>query len=107
MMMSKSAMQSITPFALKTAIDNQEAITLIDVREFEEHQQFHIGGQLIPLNTIFENIDVFKNAGQVVVYCEKGIRSQIAIQRLEMKFGLTHLINLKGGMAAWKKQYPL
>jgi adenylyltransferase/sulfurtransferase len=39
----------------------------------------------------------------VVVYCKKGIRSQIAIQRLEEKLGLTNLINLKGGMDAWKR----
>jgi rhodanese-related sulfurtransferase len=31
------------------------------------------------------------------------VRSQIAIQRLEDKFGFTNLINLSGGMYAWKK----
>jgi len=98
-------MQAITPSALKTALDNHQLITLIDVRELEEHHQFNIGGQHVPLDSIFEHVDSFKTEGQVVVYCEKGIRSQIAIQRLEMKFGLTHLINLKGGMEAWKKAY--
>ena len=99
-------MQAITPSALKTALEHHQVITLIDVRELDEHHQFNIGGQPVPLGTIFDNVDIFKAEGQVVVYCEKGIRSQIAIQRLEMKFGLTHLINLKGGMEAWKKAYP-
>jgi rhodanese-related sulfurtransferase len=40
----------------------------------------------------------------VIVYCKKGVRSQIAIQRLEDKFGFNNLINLKGGIDAWKKQ---
>jgi rhodanese-related sulfurtransferase len=37
----------------------------------------------------------------VVVYCEKGIRSGIVIQRLE-SLGFQNLINLSGGMKAWK-----
>jgi rhodanese-related sulfurtransferase len=37
----------------------------------------------------------------VVLYCEKGIRSVIAIQRLEAA-GYTNLANLTGGMSAWR-----
>jgi rhodanese-related sulfurtransferase len=37
----------------------------------------------------------------VVLYCEKGIRSVIAIQRLETA-GFHNLINLAGGMYAWR-----
>jgi len=36
-----------------------------------------------------------------VLYCEKGIRSSIAIQRLEAS-GFNNLYNLAGGMKAWK-----
>jgi hydroxyacylglutathione hydrolase len=39
---------------------------------------------------------------EVVIYCEKGIRSVIVIQRLE-NMGYTNLINLSGGMKAWKE----
>jgi rhodanese-related sulfurtransferase len=39
---------------------------------------------------------------EVVLYCEKGIRSVIAIQRLET-LGFTNLINLAGGMKAWRE----
>jgi rhodanese-related sulfurtransferase len=41
----------------------------------------------------------------VIVYCKRGIRSQIAIQRLQEKFGFTNLINLRGGMDAWEKSF--
>ena len=37
----------------------------------------------------------------VVLYCEKGIRSVIVIQRLE-DAGFHNLFNLAGGMKAWK-----
>ncbi|MFM7839571.1 MAG: rhodanese-like domain-containing protein [Chitinophagaceae bacterium] len=40
------------------------------------------------------------------MYCKMGIRSHIAIQRLEDKFGFTNLINLKGGLHAWKQEFP-
>ena len=36
-----------------------------------------------------------------VIYCEKGIRSTIAIQRLEA-LGYQNLYNLEGGMSKWK-----
>jgi adenylyltransferase/sulfurtransferase len=39
----------------------------------------------------------------VVLYCEKGIRSVIAIQRLESA-GYENLINLTGGMKGWKAE---
>jgi adenylyltransferase/sulfurtransferase len=41
---------------------------------------------------------------EVIFYCKMGIRSQIAIQRLQERFGFTNLVNLQGGMEAWKKE---
>ena len=96
-------MQSITAIELKNKLDIGENIFLIDVREHSEHQEFNIGGTLIPLNTIFENISLIDKESQVIIYCQKGIRSQIAIQRLQQRFGFENLINLQGGMDAWKK----
>ena len=95
--------QSVTAIELKNKLDIGENVFLIDVREHYEHQEFNIGGTLIPLNTIFENISLINKENQVVIYCQKGIRSQIAIQRLQQKFGFENLINLQGGMDAWKK----
>jgi len=97
-------MQSVSPTELKIRLLQGEDIILIDVREFFEHQDFNIGGILIPLHDIFQQKDKFENNKPIVVYCQKGIRSQIAIQRLQQKFGFNHLINLQGGMDAWKKQ---
>ncbi len=76
-------------------------IFLLDVREPDEHTAFNIGGQLIPLGEIMNYASIIPVNKPVVIYCKKGIRSQIAIQRLEEKFGLANLINLQGGMEAW------
>ena len=95
-------MREITSIDLYTLLQQQE-IYLLDVREPLEHNDFNIGGELIPLGDLISRVDNIPKDKPVIVYCKKGIRSQIAIQRLEEKFGFTNLINLKGGMDAWKK----
>jgi rhodanese-related sulfurtransferase len=75
-------MKSITVLALKEKIDNKEDFQLIDVREPDEHREFNIGGKLIPLSDIVQHLDKIDTAKPVILYCRKGIRSQVAIQRL-------------------------
>lgn len=96
-------MQSITATELKKLLTEQPNVYLLDVREPHEHLEFNIGGKLIPLSAIISKAAEIPSNATVIVYCRKGIRSQIAIQRLEQKFGFTNLINLKGGIEAWKK----
>jgi rhodanese-related sulfurtransferase len=99
-------MNSISPLDLQEKINNKEDILLIDVREDFEHADFNIGGTLIPMNTVFENIDTIPKDKPVVLYCAKGLRSAMVIQRLEEKYGYTNLINLSGGMYGWKNIFP-
>ena len=98
-------MQSITPAGLKHKLDNAEDFQLIDVREDFEHEDFNIGGELIPLHEIVQRFEKIKKDKPVILYCRKGIRSQIAIQKLQEKYPFTNLINLIGGTDAWKKQF--
>ncbi len=94
-------MQTITPQALKALIDANTTPILIDVREPFEHNDFNIGGTLIPLQTVMQQLSNIPTNVPVVVYCAKGIRSSIAIQKLQDKFDYQNLINLSGGMQAW------
>jgi rhodanese-related sulfurtransferase len=103
----RKIMNSISPLDLQEKINNQEDILLIDVREDFEHTNFNIGGTLIPMNTVFENLDAIPKDKPVVLYCAKGIRSAIVIQRLEEKFGYTNLINLSGGMYGWRSFFSI
>ena len=98
-------MKSITVNELKVKIDNAEYFQLIDVREPYEHEEFNIGGRLIPLNEITQQLDKIATDKPVVIYCRKGIRSLLAIQRLQQKLPFTNLYNLVGGTEAWKKQF--
>ena len=97
-------MQSITPIQLQQKITNKEEFFLIDVRETFEHEDFNIGGVLIPLNEVIQNINQIPIDRPVILYCKKGIRSHIAIERLQQKFAFTNLINLEGGIEAWKRE---
>ena len=94
-------MQQITAKQLKEKLVEKIDLFLLDVRENFEHEDFNIGGTLIPLDDIMRQANNIPRDKTVIVYCKKGIRSQIAIQRLEGKFGLTNLVNLTGGLDKW------
>jgi rhodanese-related sulfurtransferase len=94
---------SISVIELQQKINNLDDFILIDVRESFEREHFNIGGLHIPMQTVFERVDEIPKDKNVVLYCQKGIRSMIVIQRLSEKFGYQNLINLQGGIDAWLK----
>lgn len=96
---------SITVLELKKILDNHADVQLVDVREAEEHEDFNIGGELIPLSLVIQQIEKINRDKPVILYCRKGIRSQLAIQRLQDKFPFHNLVNLVGGTEAWKKEF--
>ncbi len=97
-------MKQIQPPELKQWIENQRDFLLIDLREDWERALYNIGGLHLPMGELMQRLHEIPKNKEVVFYCEKGIRSVIAIQRLE-RHAFQHLFNLSGGMAAWKKIY--
>ena len=98
-------MKTITSKELKNIINNKEDFQLIDTREDYEHIEFNIGGTLISLGNIISHLAEIEKEKRVVFYCRKGVRSHIAIQRLQQKFPFNNLYNLKGGMEAWQQEF--
>jgi adenylyltransferase/sulfurtransferase len=84
-------------------MDAKEDFQLIDVREKHEYDFVNLGAELIPLNTVLDNVHKFSKEKQVIVHCKGGVRSAKAIQVLEEK-GFTNLYNLKGGIVAYAKE---
>lgn len=74
---------------------------LLDVREPWEHEAYNIGGTLLPMGSLMQGLANLPRDKPLVLYCEKGIRSVIAAQRLEQA-GFNQLCNLSGGMSAWR-----
>lgn len=98
MLQISSIMQQITYSTLQQWQQTGKIFTLIDVREIEEHQQYNIGGSLIPLNDFIKVPPPLPTDQPIVVYCKKGIRSQLAIQRLSYKIPSADFYNLQNGI---------
>lgn len=97
-------MKEISVQELKDLIDSQSDFQLIDVREPSEFEQANLNGELIPLQTLPNNVGKISKDKKVVVHCKSGKRSANAILYLEQNFGYTNLENLKGGIIAWRDE---
>jgi adenylyltransferase/sulfurtransferase len=95
------SMKSITPQELLAWRNAAEPFQLIDVREPFEAQIATLGGELIPLSTIMDNVGKIRRDQKVVVHCRSGKRSGDAISQLETMAGFTNLYNLTGGILAY------
>lgn len=96
---------NITVQELNERIKNNETLNIIDVREPFEHDMANIGGTLIPLGDLpnqLEQIEHLKDQ-EVIVYCRSGNRSGSACQFL-IKQGFTNVRNMEGGMTKWVKE---
>jgi rhodanese-related sulfurtransferase len=97
-------MNKITPAELKDWLTAGKHFCLVDVRENWEREAFNVGGLHIPMDDLYARRNEIPKDEAVVLYCEKGIRSTIVIQRLE-GLGYDNLYNLTGGMSAWKRLF--
>ena len=90
--------QSIDHKTLDSWREKGVQFQLVDVRDHHERLARHIGGIHIPLNEITRRSNEIETEIPVVLYCRKGVRSQLAIQRLAMIHPDLELYNLTGGI---------
>jgi rhodanese-related sulfurtransferase len=84
-------------------IDGTE-FQLIDVREADERIISSLGGELIPLDSLAENIDKISRDIPVIIYCRTGRRSADAAFILQQAYGFNNVHNLNGGIYAWSDE---
>jgi rhodanese-related sulfurtransferase len=93
---------------VQSRIEAGDNLNLLDVREPMEHDDFNIGGILLPLGDIrvgdTTSIDHLKDQ-EIIIYCRSGNRSGQACMVLE-SLGFTNVINVSGGMLAWQDTFP-
>ena len=98
-------MRNITVEELKSRLDAGDKLYIIDVREPSEYAEYNIGGKLIPLGQIMnmqlEDLEDIKSE-ELIIHCKAGSRSTQACMMLEQA-GYTDVVNVTGGMMAWKK----
>ena len=85
---------------LKKGIDVNE-YALVDVRTFEEHNSFNIGGAHIPINSLEENMALLNFDRPVVCYCATGKRSDEAVKLIKRSFPSVTVYSLQGGIKGW------
>src|SRR6266481_9670617 len=74
---------------------------LLDIRNPREWSTKHVDGSVnIPLNHLQERIAEIPRDRRIAVHCAGGYRSSIAASILH-QYGITHLIEMAGGLAAW------
>jgi rhodanese-related sulfurtransferase len=100
-------METITVEELKQQMDNGETVNLVDVREPSEHEEFNIGGTLIPLGRIraldVDELEPLMDE-EIVLYCRSGNRSGQAAMMLAT-MGYNNVKNLEGGMLRWQEVF--
>jgi len=98
-------MEQISVEDLKKRIDSGEKLTIIDVRNPDEHAAGAIpGAELVPLPELprrLAELEAHKNS-EIIVHCQKGGRSARACGLLKSS-GFQHPVNVEGGYEAWKK----
>ncbi len=97
------AIKSITSEELKSKLDKNEELILVDCREQDEWDAGHIEeARLIPLSVLeerFSELNEYKDK-QIIMQCRSGKRSLNACHFLEEQ-GYSNLTNLEGGILGW------
>ena len=95
------AINQLTPQQLKTKLDANEMLVLLDVREAFEFNYAHIEGSLLmPLGDVPARLQELDPSQEIVVICHHGVRSQMAANYLS-DAGFDRVSNLAGGIDAW------
>lgn len=92
----------ITVQELRKKFADGDEFLVIDVREPREHEEFNLGGQLIPLSDLMNRLWEFDahKGDEIVVYCRSGNRSGMAKALMQAR-GFANVRNLTGGVLAW------
>lgn len=90
---------SINPQQAITLMENDNNITVLDVRTIAEYKEGHLPtAKLLPLQNLTQNLSMLKKDKnkKVLVYCRTGSRS-VAASRILVKHGFTP-VNVRGGV---------
>ncbi len=99
---SEQTINEISAADLEKMLTEKIDYQLIDVREPFEYEIKNIGGELIPLGNILENVRKISKTKPVVIHCKSGSRSKKVIEQLQ-SLGFDNLFNLVGGI----DNYPI
>lgn len=100
---SSSSYKKITAEEAKTMIDQDNSVTILDVRTAEEYNEGHIENAiLIPDTSIIDTAEsiLTDKSATILVYCRSGRRSALAAANL-VDLGYTNIYDF-GGIIDWE-----
>lgn len=101
-MMPPKGVRSISAETLKPMLKDKTK-QLIDVRTTREYEQRHIKEfKNLPLNLLPGELSKLDKSKETIVICQSGMRSMQAAKILK-KAGFTNIVNVSGGMSAWRE----
>lgn len=93
--------ERITPLTLADVMNDNDRISLVDVRTENEWKEGHIkNSKNIPLSQLDERLDEIDTENETVLLCGSGYRSSVAASILENR-DISNFSVLVGGMSAW------
>jgi len=93
--------ERLSVLMLAEQLAGREPPFVLDVRSPREWTAKHIEGSVnLPLNHLRERVTEVPHDRQIAVHCAGGYRSSIAASILH-QYGITNLIEIAGGLAAW------
>lgn len=97
------AMKFVSVKELDELLNDPAGFQLIDVRESYEYEDWNLGGDNMPLDTVLSNKDKISKDKKVVFCCMTGKRSSAMTHTLERKFGMHNLYSLQGGLENYRE----
>jgi sulfur-carrier protein adenylyltransferase/sulfurtransferase len=100
----EAGVEEISVGEVSAALEGEQDVTVLDVREPHEWQICHIeGAELLPLSELPARVHELDSSRTYYVHCKTGIRSARAIEFLQ-EAGFTRLKNVRGGIKAWAEE---
>ena len=97
-----SPTERVSPLIVGEQLAGDDPPLVLDIRNRREWDARHIDGSVnIPLGQLQERIGEIPRDRRIAVHCAGGYRSSIAASLLHQS-GLTHLVEMAGGLAAWQ-----
>ncbi len=94
----RGEVKTITSDELKTKMETNTSLQLLDVRTTEEYQEAHLPQAcLIPVDELRDHLQELDFFQETVVYCRVGLRGYLAA-RILLQHGFTNVYNLTGGL---------
>lgn len=89
---------------LKSRLDSQDDMTLLDIRAQWEFDTCHIPGSIqLPLTQLADRIAEVPRDKPIIAICHHGVRSLQALRVLK-ECGFEDVKSLSGGVHAWAQQ---